>query len=383
MTTELSLASLAEACLVAARAHADQVRKGSARLPYILHPLEVARMAAAAGASEDAARAAVLHDVVEDSETTLDGLALRFGEGAARLVGELTDDPSLDGLPTAEKKARQAAHVAGISAEGRLLKLCDQTCNLRDLRAAVDAQPEGCLRDYLEGARRIARAAEGASPLAEAEFADAAAALERALDEGAPPEPRPLETGPAPGPLDRAGEARFRFLDAALHAARLHGTQTRKGAAREPYVNHVLEVAARLGGAEETLRLAALLHDAVEDTEATHDHLSARFGPEVAALVAEVSDDKTLPKAERKRLQIERAPTLSPQAMRLTLADKAANLASLADDPPADWPHDRRAEYLAWARAVAAPCRDADPALAAAFDAEAARLETRLAQAPA
>ncbi|MBX2856838.1 MAG: HD domain-containing protein, partial [Rhodobacteraceae bacterium] len=111
---------------------------------------------------------------------------------------------------------------------------------------------------------------------------------------------------------------------------------------------------------------AALLHDVVEDTIGTLDDIAARFGPEAAALVAEVTDDKSLPKAERKRLQVETVPHKSADAKRLKLADKASNVAAIATHPP-DWPLARKQAYLDWAEQVIAGCQGADAALEAAF----------------
>ena len=174
-----------------------------------------------------------------------------------------------------------------------------------------------------------------------------------------------------------------RFAEAAAFAADAHRDQRRKGAEAAPYVNHVLDVAARLARArpeDETLALAGLLHDVVENCGLTPDDVAARFGAEVAGVVAEVSDDKRLPKAERKRRQVETAPKKSDAAKRLKLADKASNLAAIAESPP-PWSLERKRAYLDWAREVAAGCRGVDAGLEAAFDAEAARLERALAAA--
>ena len=96
---------------------------------------------------------------------------------------------------------------------------------------------------------------------------------------------------------------------AADYAARQHIAQRRKGERAEPYVNHLTEVAALLAeatdGSDVVLLMGGLLHDTLEDTDATYEDLEQRFGPEVASLVAEVTDDKSLPKEERKRLQID------------------------------------------------------------------------------
>ena len=139
-------------------------------------------------------------------------------------------------------------------------------------------------------------------------------------------------------------------------ALRAHEGQTRKGAAAEPYAVHVAEVAelvALWGGGPEAVA-AAWLHDTVEDCGVTPEALDRRFGPRVAALVAELTDDKTLPKAERKRLQRVNAPGKSPDAALIKLADKTSNLRSLQNSPPAHWPAERQLAYVDWAADVVA-----------------------------
>jgi (p)ppGpp synthase/HD superfamily hydrolase len=147
-------------------------------------------------------------------------------------------------------------------------------------------------------------------------------------------------------------------LKAAERAAHWHATQRRKGAAREPYINHLLEVARLVaeatGGRDEALVVAALLHDAVEDQEVSRAAIAQEFGEDVASLVMEVTDDKRLPHAERKRLQVQHAPGRSPRAALLKLADKTSNLTALAISPPADWSVARRLEYVQWGRDVVA-----------------------------
>src|SRR5258708_40376204 len=121
---------------------------------------------------------------------------------------------------------------------------------------------------------------------------------------------------------------------AADYAARQHVAQRRKGETAEPYINHLTEVAALLaeatGGEDVVLVLGGLLHDTVEDTDATEADLEQLFGPEVAALVAEVTDDKSLPQAERKRLQVETTPKKSRRAKLLKIAAQTSNLDGLA-----------------------------------------------------
>jgi (p)ppGpp synthase/HD superfamily hydrolase len=159
---------------------------------------------------------------------------------------------------------------------------------------------------------------------------------------------------------------------AADFAARRHVAQKRKGESAEPYVNHLTEVAALLaeatGGDDVVLLMGGLLHDTLEDTDTTWDELAERFGPDVAALVAEVTDDKSLPRLERKRLQVEKTPQKSRRAKLLKIADKTSNLRSLVNDPPAGWTGERLSDYVQWAADVVHSCRGLNAALEAAFD---------------
>jgi guanosine-3',5'-bis(diphosphate) 3'-pyrophosphohydrolase len=163
------------------------------------------------------------------------------------------------------------------------------------------------------------------------------------------------------------------ILKAAAFAADKHRMQRRKDADASPYINHPLALAHILcseGGVTDTAVLvAALLHDTVEDTETSPDELKREFGPEVAAIVAEVTDDKALPKEERKRLQVAKAATKSEGAKLVKLADKVSNLRDIAATPPADWPLERREAYFRWAKEVVDGLRGVSPHLEAAFDA--------------
>ena len=173
------------------------------------------------------------------------------------------------------------------------------------------------------------------------------------------------------------------FARALDFAARKHVHQRRKGELAEPYVNHLSDVARLLAAATDgddiTVVVAGLLHDTLEDTETSFDELAKEFGREVADLVAEVTDDKSLLKAERKRLQIESAPHKSPRARMIKLADKASNLHSLISSPPKDWSGKRIREYIDWAGKVVAGCRGVSPYLEAEFD-RARRRATAVAQ---
>ena len=165
------------------------------------------------------------------------------------------------------------------------------------------------------------------------------------------------------------------ILAAAETASRWHSDQRRKGEAQEPYINHLLEVAHLVGaatnGADPNLVIAALLHDAIEDCGITHAEIATRFGEDVADLVAHVSDDKSLRKEQRKQLQIDHAPHKPARVKILKLADKTSNLRALVTSPPANWPTARKAEYIAWARAVVAGVRGTNPWLESQFDAAA------------
>jgi (p)ppGpp synthase/HD superfamily hydrolase len=165
-------------------------------------------------------------------------------------------------------------------------------------------------------------------------------------------------------------------MRAAIFAARVHATHRRKGASAEPYVNHVLEVGEILAthGAPVEAVIAGLLHDTVEDSDqdpdpVKHERLVAEFGSVVAGLVAEATDDKSLPKETRKALQVREAKEKSAAGKMLKLADKIANLRAIATSPPAGWDHARRVEYVGWAGRVAAGLKGASPALDALFEA--------------
>ena len=159
---------------------------------------------------------------------------------------------------------------------------------------------------------------------------------------------------------------------ATYFAAQRHADQRREGRRREPYINHLAEVADLLseatGGDDAALVAAGLLHDTIEDTQTSLEELRSSFGEDVASLVMEVTDDKSLPKMERKRLQIVTAAKKSRRAKLLKLADATSNVRSLAADPPADWGADRVLDYIVWAEQVISHCRGLNPKLEHAFD---------------
>jgi guanosine-3',5'-bis(diphosphate) 3'-pyrophosphohydrolase len=163
------------------------------------------------------------------------------------------------------------------------------------------------------------------------------------------------------------------LLKALAFAAHKHRDQRRKDPGASPYINHPIALADVLvneGGVTDVEVLcAALLHDTVEDTATTPEELAGAFGARVAGIVAEVTDDQTLPKAERKRLQVAHAGELSQEAKLVKLADKICNLRDVAERAPPSWDLARRREYFDWAKRVVDGLRGAHPQLEAAFDA--------------
>lgn len=162
------------------------------------------------------------------------------------------------------------------------------------------------------------------------------------------------------------------IIRAMAFAADKHRNQRRKDANASPYINHPIALADVLVNEaaieDERVVAAAILHDTVEDTETSEQELVRHFGKEIADIVLEVTDDKSLPKAERKRLQIEHAPSLSRRAKLVKLADKICNLRDVAHRPPENWKLDRKREYFDWAKSVVEGVRGVHPELERIFD---------------
>ncbi|MBT8078575.1 MAG: HD domain-containing protein [Gammaproteobacteria bacterium] len=172
------------------------------------------------------------------------------------------------------------------------------------------------------------------------------------------------------------------LLKALEFAAEKHRDQRRKGVEASPYINHpiqVAEVLATYGQVDDlTTLMAAILHDTIEDTDTTRADLEALFGDAVAEVVSEVTDDKSLPKRERKRLQVEHTPQLSDSAKLIKIADKTCNVRDVGSKPPANWDEARRKEYFEWAEAVVAGCRGINAGLEQHFDECVAASKARL-----
>jgi GTP diphosphokinase / guanosine-3',5'-bis(diphosphate) 3'-diphosphatase len=165
-------------------------------------------------------------------------------------------------------------------------------------------------------------------------------------------------------------------LRAAAFAAEKHRKQRRKDVEASPYINHPIQLAYILVQADiedPVVLAAALLHDTVEDTETTLDELEIVFGYEIARIVAECTDDKTLDKLDRKQAQIDHAAKLSTRAKLVKLADKISNVSDIDGAPPAGWSVERKREYFDWAKKVVDRMRGTNEALEARFDAEYAK----------
>lgn len=152
----------------------------------------------------------------------------------------------------------------------------------------------------------------------------------------------------------------------------MHQNQRRKGRSKRPYIGHCIEVASTLvsvGKVEDVnVIVAALLHDVVEDTDITNDQIREKYGDLVAGLVAEVTDDKNLKKKQRKELQVEHAPALSPGAKLIKIADKISNVREIANDPPKKWGVSRQKKYFDWAERVVNAMGSLDPEMRLVFD---------------
>ncbi|MEO1366516.1 MAG: HD domain-containing protein [Acidobacteriota bacterium] len=180
------------------------------------------------------------------------------------------------------------------------------------------------------------------------------------------------ETSP-PGPAARPSESFQVVVRALAFAAGKHRDQRRKDERGSPYINHpieLLDVLVTEGGVSDPdVLAAALLHDTVEDTQTTPEELEAEFGGQIASIVLEVTDDRSLPKVERKRLQVEHAPHASPQAKLVKLADKICNVRDILAAPPRGWDAGRKQTYLSWSKRVVDGVRGVHPGLEARFDA--------------
>jgi guanosine-3',5'-bis(diphosphate) 3'-pyrophosphohydrolase len=163
-----------------------------------------------------------------------------------------------------------------------------------------------------------------------------------------------------------------RIVEAAHFAAIKHKSQRRKDVDKTPYINHPLALANVLAVEcdidDVEVICGALLHDTIEDTDTSEDELVQAFGETIAQIVVEVTDDKSLPKLERKEAQVSHSPHISHRAKLVKLADKICNLRDVSSSPPIGWSVERRQEYFDWAARVVNGLRGAHPRLESLFD---------------
>ncbi|NOQ24273.1 MAG: HD domain-containing protein [Bacteroidales bacterium] len=168
------------------------------------------------------------------------------------------------------------------------------------------------------------------------------------------------------------------IIDAVSFAAERHKNQARKGLGKIPYINHPIQVAKLLsdfGEENDELIISALLHDVIEDTTKDEKEIKElsniilnKFGEIVLLIVLEVSDNKSLPVEERKRLQIVHTPTLSDSAKKLKIADKICNILDIKNDPPVNWTVERKLKYLDWSKQVVSGAKGLNEKLDQHFD---------------
>ncbi|MFC1607112.1 HD domain-containing protein [Candidatus Latescibacterota bacterium] len=162
------------------------------------------------------------------------------------------------------------------------------------------------------------------------------------------------------------------FLRALMFAADMHRDQRRKDKAASPYINHPIDVACILWSEgkvrDSSILTAAVLHDTIEDTDATPDEIGKIFGATIRSIVVEVTDDMSLPREMRRQFQVEHAVDLSYRARLVKIADKICNIADLLESPPADWSEQRKREYVMWGKDVVDKIRTTNPPLELYFD---------------
>jgi guanosine-3',5'-bis(diphosphate) 3'-pyrophosphohydrolase len=155
MGTALRTDRLIDALAFAAHKHRDQRRKDVHASPYINHPIALAHVLAVEAAIDDEKTliAAVLHDTIEDTETSFEELRERFGLTVAEVVAEVTDDKSLS---KQRRKDLQIEHASHLTKRAKFVKLADKICNLRDMAANPPHDwPLARRREYFDWARRV------------------------------------------------------------------------------------------------------------------------------------------------------------------------------------------------------------------------------------
>ncbi|MFT6388319.1 MAG: guanosine-3',5'-bis(diphosphate) 3'-pyrophosphohydrolase [Cellvibrionaceae bacterium] len=151
------------------------------------------------------------------------------------------------------------------------------------------------------------------------------------------------------------------------YASELHKDQRRKGNGGSPYVNHLIEVASLLSRVakvtDQEVIIAAILHDALEDTDAREGDIFDLFGDTVLGYVKHLTDDKTLSLEKRRIAQLKSIENSSSQIQLIKLADHCSNIASL----PPSWDRARLESYISWSHSIAVHCYSASEELAKVY----------------
>ncbi|MBL8471288.1 MAG: bifunctional (p)ppGpp synthetase/guanosine-3',5'-bis(diphosphate) 3'-pyrophosphohydrolase [Rhodocyclaceae bacterium] len=156
--------ALIRALAFAAEKHRHQRRKDAQASPYINHPIQLAEVLAIEAGIEDerVLVAAVLHDTIEDTETTPAELERIFGQEVKNIVLEVTDDKALS---KAARKQAQINHAPSLTRRAKLVKLADKICNLRDMANHPPADwPLGRRREYFDWAKAVVDGVRGVHP---------------------------------------------------------------------------------------------------------------------------------------------------------------------------------------------------------------------------
>ena len=170
MDDSSTTATIIKAMRFAALKHRNQRRKDPDGTPYINHPLDLVHILWFEGQvrEEDVLIAAILHDTVEDTDTTLDEIEDEFGPRVSGIVNEVTDDK---GLNRRQRKNKQIENAPNLSPEARLVKLADKISNLRDIyRSAPKGWSEQRQAEYFTWAGEVIHYIRGANSLLEQQF---------------------------------------------------------------------------------------------------------------------------------------------------------------------------------------------------------------------
>jgi guanosine-3',5'-bis(diphosphate) 3'-pyrophosphohydrolase len=162
-----------------------------------------------------------------------------------------------------------------------------------------------------------------------------------------------------------------KVFEALEFAAYKHRRQKRKGAIGIPYINHPIEVAGMLvrsmNEPSKELIIAALLHDTMEDTDVSNEEIEEKFGKQISDIVSEVTDNMSLPSEKRRKIQIEKAHSLSYEARCIKITDKTCNIHDMLYTKVM-WSRKRKINYIIWAKNIVEQIQGTHNDLESAFN---------------